>query len=167
MAKLVDMPPQIQSQRELVLADLGRLLTVEETLARVAIPALSRSAQDQELKDVLERHRCETEAHADAIRRAFEALGEAPHGGPAPGLDGLLEEQRKLSDVAPGVRDSFAVGAAMGAEHYEIAIYSSLLPVAERIFDPDRMRALQRILEQEFTSLRKLEAISERLAQPS
>ena len=92
MAKLVDMPPQIRSQRELVLADLGQLLTVEETLARVAIPELSWSAQERELKDALEQHRGETDAHADAIRRAFEALGETPQGGPAPGLDGLREE---------------------------------------------------------------------------
>lgn len=167
MAKLVDMPPRVQSQRGLVLADLGRLLTVEETLARVAIPALRRSAQDQELQDALEQHQGQTEAHADAIRRAFAALGETPQGYPAPGLDGLREEQQELDDVARALRDSFAAGAAIGAEHYEIAIYSSLLPVADQILDAETMRALQRILEQEFAALRKLEAISERLAKPA
>jgi ferritin-like metal-binding protein YciE len=161
------MPPQITSPRELVLADLGQLLTVEETLAKVAIPGLVRSVQDSELRDALEQHLGETEAHVDAIRRAFESLGETPQGRPAPALDGLREEQQQIADVALALRDSFATGAAIGAEHYEIAVYSSILPVAEHVLDAETMRALQRILEQEFAALRKLEAISERLAEPS
>ena len=164
MSALVDMPPQIHAPRRLVLDDLGRLLTVEEMLARVAIPKLLQAAQDDELRDALEQHRGETVAHADAIRRAFESLGETPKGRPAPGLDGLLEEQVQIATVALGVRDSFAAGAAMGAEDYEIAVYSSLLPLAEQVLDAETTRALQRILEQELTALRRLKAISERLA---
>jgi ferritin-like metal-binding protein YciE len=160
----VQTPPRITSPRDLVLADLARLLTVEETLARVILPDLMRQASDAELKEVLEEHLAETRDHASSIAWAFEQLGARPSGSEAPGLDGLRGEQQEISEVAPDLRDSFAVGSALGGEHYEIAIYSSILPVVSKVSPGGVFETLRRNLEHEFTAMRKLEAIAERLA---
>lgn len=157
-------PPQIASQRDLVLADLARLLTVEATLARVVLPDLRRRVSDQELAETLEEHLAETREHASSIAWAFEQLGERPAGTEAPGLDGLRSEQQEIADVAPELRDSFAAGAALGGEHYEIAVYSSVLPVVSKVSPGGVFETLRRNLEQEFTAMRKLETIAERLA---
>jgi ferritin-like metal-binding protein YciE len=160
----VETPPQITSPRELVLADLARLLTVEETLARVVLPDLLRHVSDDKLKLVLEDHLVETREHAGSIAWAFEQLGERPAGTDAPGLDGLREEQREISEVAPDLRDAFAAGAALGGEHYEIAIYSSILPLVFKVAPGGVFETLRRNLKHEFTAMRKLEEIAERLA---
>jgi ferritin-like metal-binding protein YciE len=141
------------------------LLTVEETLARVVLPKLQRDVSDAELKRVLEEHLAETQEHASSIAWAFEQLGERPSGGDAPGLDGLRQEQQEIAEVSPDLRDSFAAGAALGGEHYEIAIYSSILPVVSKVTPGGVFETLRRNLEQEFTAMRKLEAIAERLAE--
>jgi ferritin-like metal-binding protein YciE len=112
---------------------------------------------------VLDEHLAETREHGESLKWAFGQLGEKPQGMEAPGLDGLREEQRGLGSVAPQLRDFFAAGAALGTEHYEIAIYSSILPVAQHAAAPI-FESLRKILEQEFTAMRKLEAIAERLA---
>jgi ferritin-like metal-binding protein YciE len=161
----VETPPQVASQRDLVLADLARLLTVEETLARVVLPDLLRRVSDTELKEALEEHLVETREHAGSIGWAFEQLGERAAGSEAPGLDGLRQEQKEIEEVAPELRDSFAAGAALGGEHYEIAIYSSILPVVSRVSPAEVFETLRRNLEQEFTAMRKLETIAERLAE--
>jgi ferritin-like metal-binding protein YciE len=116
------------------------------------------------LKEALESHLAETKQHVESLKWAFEELDEKPQGKEAPGLDGLREEQQAIEEVAPSLRDSFAAGAAMGGEHYEIAVYSSILPVAQQVSPGPVAETLQRILEQEFTALRKLEVIAERLA---
>jgi ferritin-like metal-binding protein YciE len=160
----LETPPRIHSQRDLAVADLARLLSVEETLARVVLPDLQRHASDAELTQVLEEHLTETREHASSIAWAFEQLGEQPAGAGAPALDGLREEQQGIAEVAPELRDTFVAGAALGGEHYEIAIYSSILPVVSKVSPGGVFETLRRNLEQEFTAMRKLEAIAERLA---
>lgn len=160
----VESPPRIETQRDLLLSDLAQLLTVEETLARTVLLDLSRQVSDSELKQALQSHLEETKEHVESVRWAFEQLGEKPQGKDAPGLDGLRSEQQAIAEVAPSLRDSFAAGAAMGGEHYELAVYSSILPIAEQVSPGPLAETLRRILEQEFTALRKLELIAERLA---
>jgi ferritin-like metal-binding protein YciE len=160
----VQSPPRIETKRDLLLSDLAQLLTVEGTLARIVLPELSRQVSDQELKEALESHLAETKEHAESLKWAFDQVGEKPQGKDAPGLDGLRAEQQAIEEVAPSLRDSFVAGAAMAGEHYEIAVYSSILPVAQQVSPGPLAETLQRILEQEFTALRKLETIAERLA---
>jgi ferritin-like metal-binding protein YciE len=95
----VESLPRIETQRDLLLSDLAQLLTVEETLSSVALPELSQRVSDQELEDLLGSHLAETKEHVDSLKWAFGQLGEKPQGKPAPGLDGLREEQQAMLEV--------------------------------------------------------------------
>jgi ferritin-like metal-binding protein YciE len=159
----VAVPPRIETRRDLLLADLAQLLTIEGTLARVVLPELHRSASDPELRGALERHARETHEHVARIEQAFRILGNEPRGKDAPGLEGLREEQRVIAEVGPAVRDVYVAGAALGGEHYEIAIYSSIVPAAEAEA-PDVAELLTENLRQEFEAMRRLEHIAERLS---
>jgi ferritin-like metal-binding protein YciE len=161
-------PPRLRSPRELLLDDLGRLLTVETMLAKVMLPRLVQEAQDEELESALEEHLGETRRHVEHVRQAFAELEESPTGKEAPGLEGLKQEHDDgVGQVAPSLRDMFDAGAAIGSEHYEIAIYSGAVLLAEGAGEKNVAGLLKANLDQEFAALKKLETLAERLAQPS
>ena len=158
-------PPRVRSTRELLVDDLQRLLTVETTLAKVMLPKLMGEVEDDELKSALEQHLDETRTHGEKLAQAFQALGEEKAGKDAPGLDGLKHEHDEgARQISPALRDGFDAGAAIGSEHYEIAIYSTALLLAESLGEQEVATALGENLEQEFAALKKLERIAERLA---
>ena len=157
-------PPRLTSTRELLLMDLKRLLTVEELLAKVMLPKLVQEVQDDALKRALEEHLQETRGHVEQLKHAFALLREKPAGADAPGLEGLKQEHDSgIQKVAPALRDGFDAGAAIGSEHYEIAVYSSALLLAQAAAS-EVAEILSGNLDDEFAALRKLETIAERLA---
>jgi ferritin-like metal-binding protein YciE len=157
--------PSVTSSRDLLVDDLKRLLTVETTLAKTMLPKLIEEVSDDELKSALEAHLDETRAHVDNVKAPLQELGQDEGGKDAPALEGLKREHDSgISEVAPDLRDSFDAGAAIGTEHYEIAIYSSAVLLAEANGDGKVATLLEENLDQEFAALKKLEAISERLA---
>ena len=158
-------PPRLRSPRELLVDDLQRLLAVETTLAKVMLPKLIEEVEDDELKSALEQHLGETRTHAETLARAFDALGEEKAGKDAPGLEGLKHEHDDdVTQISPALRDGFDAGAAIGSEHYEIAIYSTALLIAESLGEEEVVTVLGDNLVQEFAALKKLEGIAERLA---
>ena len=49
----VKLPPHVESARELLLEELARLLTIEETLAKLMLPELLREVEDDGLKQAV------------------------------------------------------------------------------------------------------------------
>lgn len=159
-------PPQIENARDLLLELMGKLLTVEETLARVVLPELLRGIQDDELKADVDAHLKETRVHADRVRHAFEALGEKPAGRPALGLDALRTETKTLTpEIAPGLRAGFLCRSAMGSERYEINAYEAAVGLAEALGESSAAEPLQANLDEEQAVLDTLSAHSERLTE--
>ena len=157
-------PPRLRSPRELLVDDLKRLLTVETMLAKAILPKLIQEVSNEELKSALQEHHEQTKTHVENVRQTFAKLGEEPQGKDAPGLDGLKQEHESgVSQVAPAFRETFDAGAAIGAEHYEIAIYSTALLLAKSAGESEVEQLLGANLEQEFAALKKLETIAERL----
>ena len=163
-APSLKLPPQIESGRGLLLEELGKLLTVEETLVKLVLPELLSSIDDDELKSVVSGHLEETRGHVGNVQRAFLELGEVPSGRPAYGLDGLRTEHRVLApQVVPGARGSVHVAAAMAAEHYEINAYEAAIRLADALEARETSVLLRAILEQEIAALEQLGAQADRL----
>jgi ferritin-like metal-binding protein YciE len=158
-------PPQIETPRDLLLAQLGKLLTIEQTLLKRVLPQLVQGLDDEELKRVVAAHLEETRGHVGNVQRCFLALETIPEGRPAPGLDGLvLEREAMLGDVAPEVRAGFDCAAAMGTEHYEINAYEAAIRLAGALGAEEVGGLLRTNLEQEIAALEKLGAQADRLA---
>jgi ferritin-like metal-binding protein YciE len=165
-APAVKLPPQVESGRELLVEELGRLLTIEETLAKLVLPKLLLEVEDQDLKQVVQAHLGETRAHVGNLKEAFLALGEMPAGRPAYGLDGLrTEHEARAPRVALGVRGLVHCAAAMGTEHYELNAYESAIRLADALGAGDVGGLLRANLEQEISALEKLGTQADRLAQ--
>jgi ferritin-like metal-binding protein YciE len=164
-APSVKLPPQVESGRDLLVEELGRLLTVEETLAKLVLPQLALELQDADLKRVVQEHLAETRGHAGRLKEAFLALGEVPAGRPAYGLDGLrTEHQTAAQQVAPAARPLVHCAAAMGTEHYEINAYEVAIRLADALGAEDVGGLLRANLDQEVAALQKLGQEAERLA---
>jgi ferritin-like metal-binding protein YciE len=165
-APAVKLPPQVETPSDLLLGQLGLLLTVEETLEKRVLPQLVRQIEDDELKQAVSDHLAETRGHIGNLQRAFLALGAVPAGKPAPGLDGLVaERESKVSDILPALRPGFDCAAAMGTEHYEINAYEAAIRLADALGAEEVGGLLRATLEQEVAALETLAAQADRLAQ--
>ena len=161
----VKLPPQVESARDLLLAHLGKLLTIEETLAKKALPTLVQEEQDEDLKGLLQEHLGETREHVSTIREAFSALEEEPSGRPAIGLDGLeTERESTASEVMPALRSGVNCEAAMGVEHYEINAYEAAIRLADAVGPAEVGQLLRANLDEEVAALEQLAKQSDRLA---
>lgn len=159
------MPPHVESAGELLLEELGRLLTIEQTLAKRVLPEVVKQIQDEQLAAAVSEHLEETRSHVGNVQRAFVALGEVPAGRPAPGLEGLVQEREsKVPELVPALRGGFDCGAAMGTEHYEINAYESAIRLADAIGAEETGGLLRAVLDQEVAALQKLGGHADRLA---
>ncbi len=80
-----------------------------------------------------------------------------------PAIDGIIEE---ADDVAgevddKNVLDAALINAAQAAEHYEIARYGSLIAWARQLGRNDCASILQKTLDEEKTTDKKLTSIAE------
>lgn len=159
------LPPQVEDARELLLEQLGRLLTIEETLTRLVLPELLLELRDAGLGRVVREHLEQTRGHVGRVKEAFLALGTLPSGRPAYGLDGLRTEHKATApQVVPGARTLVHCASAMGTEHYEISAYEAAIRLADALGAEDVGGLLRANLEQEVTALEQLGAQADRLA---
>jgi ferritin-like metal-binding protein YciE len=159
------LPPQVEGGRDLLIDELGKLLTIEETLVKVMLPELLLELRDDDLKQAVQEHLDETRGHVGNVKEAFLALGVAPAGKPAYGLDGLHTEHKATApQVVPGARPSVHVAAAMGTEHYEINAYEAAIRLADALGAEEVGGLLRANLDQEVAALEKLGAQADRLA---
>jgi ferritin-like metal-binding protein YciE len=164
-APAVKLPPQVETARDLLVHQLGKLLTIEETLAKRILPSLQQEIQDEKLSTAVSQHLEETRRHVERVKEAFSALQEEPSGSPAIGLDGLRTEREEgVTQIAPALRGGFDCSAAMGTEHYEINAYEAAIRIAEALGVAEVADLLRANLDEEVAALEKLATHADRLA---
>jgi ferritin-like metal-binding protein YciE len=163
-APAVKLPPQVETGRDLLLEQLGKLLTVEETLAKRVLPQLVLETNDEELKGAFAEHLEQTRTHVQRVKDAFAALDEEPRGKPALGLDGLrVERDAFVTQVMPALRPAADCEAAMGTEHYEINAYDAAIRLSDTLELEEVGALLRANLADETAALEKLAGQSDRL----
>jgi ferritin-like metal-binding protein YciE len=157
--------PELTSQRDLFLHELGDILFVERKLAEEVLPRLIDEVEDSELRNGLRRHHTQTRQHVKNVEKAFKTIGEEPDAEKCLGFEGLKAEHDELTSEATGALvDAIDTGAATRTEHYEIAAYSGLIAMARGLGEKDIVPLLQENLTQEREALRELEKVGRRLA---
>ena len=81
-----------------------------------------------------------------------------------PSIDGIIEEANSIAgDVADkDVLDAALIGAAQAVEHYEITRYGTLIAWAQQLGRDDAAAVLQRTLDEEKATDKKLTTLAER-----
>jgi ferritin-like metal-binding protein YciE len=150
--------------RKLYIDELRDLYDAESRLVK-ALPRLAKASTSVDLRAAIEEHLELTRGHVDRLMEIFDALGEKPGGKKCAGMMGLIKEGEELKDAdfEGQVMDAALISAAQRVEHYEIAAYGCVKTWAGLLGESDASALLDKTLEEEKESDRKLTELSERI----
>jgi ferritin-like metal-binding protein YciE len=152
----------MDSLKDLYVEELKDLYNAENQLLK-ALPRMAKKASAPELKKAFQDHLAQTEGHVDRLERIFKGLGEKPTGKTCKAMKGLIEEGKEIieEDGDDSVLDAALIGAAQRVEHYEIAGYGVVRTFASLLGEDEAMGLLQRTLNEEGETDKKLTGIAE------
>jgi len=127
------------------------------------LPKMIEKARDSKLKQGFQTHLEETRNHVQRLEQVFKMHGAEIQAVDCPAMDGILEEADEVAgDVAdPNVLDAALTAAAQAVEHYEIARYGTLIAWAKRLGRNDCASILEKTLEDEKATDKKLTQLAE------
>jgi len=152
----------IKTMDDLFVHTLRDIYYAESKIAKT-LPEMIEKASDAKLKQGFKSHLDETQNHIARLQEVFRMHGVEIEGIDCPAIDGILEE---ADDVAGEVADSRVldaalIAAAQAVEHYEITRYGSLIAWATQLGRPDCANVLQKTLDEEKATDKKLTQMAE------
>lgn len=126
-----------------------------------ALPKVSKSVNNAELKTAIDEHLKETKGHVKTLEAVFKSLGKEASGEKCDAMEGLIKETDGLIEEASGhALDAALIGAAQAVEHYEIARYGTLREWAKELGYDEAHTLLSSILDEEKAANNKLTALA-------
>jgi ferritin-like metal-binding protein YciE len=152
----------IKTMNDLFVHQLQDIYYAEKQLVK-ALPKMAEKATDQPLKQGFLTHLDETKTHVQRLEQVFQMLGAEVKAVNCPAIDGIIKEADEVAgEVADkSVLDAALINAAQAAEHYEIARYGSLIAWAKQLGRSDCAGVLQKTLDEEKATDRKLTTLAE------
>ena len=152
----------IKTMNDLFVHQLQDIYYAEKQLVK-ALPKMAEKAADKQLKQGFLAHLEETKTHVARLEQVFQMHRAEVKAVDCPAIDGIIEEADEVAgEVADkAVLDAALINAAQAAEHYEIARYGSLIAWAKQLGRNDCASILQKTLEEERATDKKLTALAE------
>ncbi|TMT80312.1 ferritin-like domain-containing protein [Haloterrigena sp. H1] len=128
-----------------------------------ALDELEEHTDHDEIAQAFSEHREETHGHIDRLEEVFEMFGEPPEKEECEGIEGLIEEHEEFTSMDPSqeVMDYHNMAAAEKTEHYEIAAYGNLIPLADQLGMDEAADLLEQNLREEQDALDELKELTE------
>jgi len=148
--------------RRLFTDELRDIYHAERQLVK-ALPKLAKASTSPDLREALESHLQETEEHVSRLEQAFDLIDETAKTKACAGMLGIVEEGSELiKELDKGAaRDAGIIAGAQRAEHYEIAVYGTLMSWAKALGHDDVAELLSSTLEEEKAADEKLSELAE------
>jgi ferritin-like metal-binding protein YciE len=152
----------IKTMNDLFLHQLQDIYYAEKQLVK-ALPKMAGKATDRQLKQGFLIHHDETRVHVQRLEQVFEMHGAEMKAVDCPAIDGIIEEADEVAGEVQDKRvlDAALINAAQAVEHYEIARYGSLVAWARQLGRNDCASVLQKTLDEEKVTDKKLTALAE------
>jgi len=152
----------IKTMDDLFVHQLQDIYYAEMQLVK-ALPKMASKATDKQLKDGFLTHLEETRTHVKRLEEVFKMCGTEVKAVNCPAIDGIIAETEEVAgEVADkSVLDAALINAGQAAEHYEIVRYGSLIAWARQLGKNDCASILQKTLDEERTTDRKLTSLAE------
>jgi len=152
----------IKTMNDLFVHQLQDIYYAEQQLVK-ALPKMADKATEPQLKQGFLTHLNETKEHVKRLEQVFQMHGVAVKAIDCPAIDGIIEEANETAgEVADkAVLDAALINAAQAAEHYEIVRYGSLIAWAKQLGRNDCASLLQKTLEEEKATDKKLTEVAE------
>ncbi|WP_049928380.1 YciE/YciF ferroxidase family protein [Halopiger goleimassiliensis] len=147
----------IDSTEDLFVSGLKHAYHTEQRLVD-ALDELEQTASNEELKSGFAEHREETKQHIDRIEQVFDQLDADAEAEEDPVVEGMIQAHEEFMEKDPSDEaiDRFNIAAGQKAEHYEIATYGNLIPMADQIGLDDVADTLEETLREEQDELETL-----------
>jgi ferritin-like metal-binding protein YciE len=154
----------LDSLKDLYVDQLQDLYSAENQILK-ALPDMEQRARHPELKTAFREHIQMTEEQVQRLERIFDDLGERPTGHHCKGMEGLIKEGKEMLDEKgdSDVIDAGLIAAAQRVEHYEIAGYGTVRTYAEQLGRQNDAQLLQRTLDEEGETDKRLTRIAEQV----
>lgn len=152
----------IKTMDDLFVHTLQDIYYAEKQIAK-ALPKMADKATDPALRQGFEKHLKETEGHIERVEQVFEMHGEKAKAVDCPAIDGIIKETNEIvGDIGDKqVLDAALIAAAQAVEHYEMTRYGTLVAWAKQLGRPDCASVLQKNLDEEKATDRKLTELAE------
>ena len=140
---------RLNTPEEIFSFKLGSALKMEQELVDV-LEELVEAAHRDEIKQALRQHREETRQHAANVEECFKLLGEEVDDSPCPVISAMAKEGKAtIKKTDDSLVDAIVLVAATESEHYEIAVYETLVTNAEARGATEVAQLLRQNLEQD------------------
>jgi len=129
---------RLNSLNDLFIFELKDLYSAETQLLD-ALPKMSETASDQQLKNSFSHHLEETRKQKERLEQIGKELNVDLSGETCEAMEGLVKEGEEIinSDADNIVKDAALIAAAQRVEHYEMAGYGTVRNYAKRLgYDP-------------------------------
>jgi ferritin-like metal-binding protein YciE len=152
----------IKTMNDLFVHQLQDIYYAEKQLVK-ALPKMAEKAADKELKQGFLKHLDETNVQVQRLEQVFQMHGAEIKAVTCPAIDGIIKEADETAGEVEDrqVLDAALINAAQAAEHYEIARYGSLIAWAKQLGRNDCAAILQKTLDEEKATDKKLTALAE------
>jgi ferritin-like metal-binding protein YciE len=141
---------EITTFKDMYLAELQELVSVEEQLTE-ALLRMAQMASHPALKDILLRHREETQTQKMRLEAILRKHGADTRAHTDQAMQALVRETEKMLSILKGddLRDAGLIASAQKLEHYEIAAYGTAAALAGQSGLRDEQQLLHESLEEE------------------
>ncbi|WP_129113277.1 YciE/YciF ferroxidase family protein [Halegenticoccus tardaugens] len=150
------------TMEEFFVEGLRKMYYTEQQLVD-ALEELEGGSTDDEVKQAFSEHRGETQEHVQRLEEAFESVGEDPRAEEDAIVDAMIQEHEEFvgRDPDEDVLERFNIAAGQKSEHYEIAAYGNLIPIADELGHDGVADTLEQNLREEQDALEQLSEIGE------
>jgi ferritin-like metal-binding protein YciE len=147
---------------DLFIHELSDAYSAEKQMTR-SLPKMAKAATAPQLVAAFERHLEETQGQVERIDRVAEVLELKLKRVKCQAMEGLVEEGKDLIELMEKgpVLDAALIGAAQKVEHYEIASYTTLCLLADKLGYKDAVGLLKASLAEEEATDQKLGVIAQ------
>jgi ferritin-like metal-binding protein YciE len=158
----------IKSLRELFEIELRYAYDCEQKLVEKGLPAMIEKASSPELRTALEHHLTETKNQVARLQRVFTSVGIEPDTKSNDIVDKMMSAAKdSVSNIEdPSIRDAALIMNGNIVEHYEIALYGSLVAFARSLGLQNAVGPLEETLNEEKKADAKLSQIGETVMNP-
>ena len=152
----------IKTMDDLFVHTLRDIYYAEKQIAK-NLPKMIDKASSETLRKGFEKHLVETQGHIERVEEVFRMHGVEAKAVNCPAIDGILKEADEVSGEVDDDRvlDAALVAAAQAVEHYEITRYGTLIAWAKELGRADCASVLQKNLDEEKATDRKLTELAE------
>jgi len=158
----------IESMRDLFEIGLRYTYDCEQQLVKKGLPGMIKGASSPELKTALEQHLEETRTHVTRLEKVFSELGVKADTEDNDVVEEMISEaEGMIGDIdASPLRDAALIVSGNQVEHYEMAVYGSLIAFAQKLGLGQAATVLQQTLQEEKAADAKLTQIGESAVNP-